>query len=179
MMVLVVLAATYLVARLIPSRMHGRRPPPDAARVAMATAMAFTGVSHIVNPKPFVQHLPEFVPARERLILGTGFLEMLFGAGLAAPSRWRREVALALVAYLLAVFPANVYVAAAGVRIEGLPGASHPWLRLPFQFVYIAWTFWAVPGAWQLARTRAAQVRGAAARPARERAESPAVAGTW
>ena len=145
-MVLVALAATYVLARLLPSRSHRRRPPPDAARVAMATAMAFTGVSHLVNPKPFVQHLPAFVPAREQVILGTGLLEMLFGAGLAAPSRRRREVALALAAYLIAVFPANVYVAATGKRIEGLPGASHPWLRLPFQGVYVAWAFWAVPG---------------------------------
>jgi uncharacterized membrane protein len=129
----------------------------------MATAMTFTGVSHIVKPAPFVQHLPDFVPGRERVIFGTGILEMLFGVGLAAPSRRRREVALALAAYLLAVFPANVYVAATGVRIEGLPGASHPWVRLPFQFVYIAWTFWAVPGSWQLARTRARQIRDEAA----------------
>jgi uncharacterized membrane protein len=159
MMVLVVLAGTFVVAWLIPSRRHRRRPPPDAARVAVATAMGFTGVSHVVKPAPFVQHLPDFVPGRERVIFGTGILEMLFGVGLAAPSRWRREVALALAAYLLAVFPANVYVAASGVQIEGLPGASHPWLRLPFQFVYIAWTFWAVPGSWQLARTRARQIR--------------------
>ena len=80
------------------------------------------------------------------------------------PSRWRREIAIALAAYLVAVFPANVYVAATGVRIEGLPGASHPWLRLPLQGVYIAWTFWAVPGAWQLARTRVEQLRAVAAR---------------
>jgi uncharacterized membrane protein len=163
MMVSVVLAGTFLVAWLFPSRRHRRRPPPDAARVAMATAMTFTGVSHVVKPAPFVQHLPDFVPGRERVILGTGILEMLFGVGLAAPSRRRREVAIALAAYLLAVFPANVYVAATGVRIEGLPGASHPWLRLPFQFLYIAWTFWAVPGSWQLARTRARQLRDEAA----------------
>jgi uncharacterized membrane protein len=158
MMVLVVLVGSYVVARLLPSR-QGRRPPPDAARGAMATAMAFTGVSHLVNPKPFVQHLPEFVPGRERVIFGTGVIEMLFAVGLAAPSRWRREVALALAAYLIAVFPANVYVALSGVRIEGLPGASHPWLRLPLQAVYVAWTFWAVPGSWALACTRAAQLR--------------------
>jgi uncharacterized membrane protein len=159
MMVLVVLAVTYVVARLLPSRRDGGRPPSDAARVAMATAMTFTGVSHVVNPKPFVQHLPDFVPGREQVILGTGLLEALFGVGLTTPHRCRREVALALAAYLIAVFPANVYVAASGVRIEGLPGASHPWLRLPFQFVYIAWTFWAVPGSWELARTRARQLR--------------------
>ena len=163
MMVLVVLADTYLVARLIPSRRHRRRPPPDAARVAMATAMTFTGVSHVVNPKPFVQHLPDFMPGREQVIFATGLLEALFGVGLATPHRWRREVALALAAYLIAVFPANVYVAVTGVRIEGLPGASHPWLRLPFQFVYIAWTFWAVPGSWQLARTWARALQEEAA----------------
>jgi uncharacterized membrane protein len=160
MMVLVVLAGTYLLARLIPGR-RGRRPSPDAARAAMTTAMVFTGVSHLANPKPFVQHLPEFVPARERIIFGTGLLEMLLGAGLAAPARWRREVALVLAAYLVAVFPANVYVALAGVKVEGLPGASHPWLRLPFQAVYVAWTFWAVPGAWDAARTRAHHLRTA------------------
>lgn len=163
MMVLVVLAGTYVVARLFPSRRHRRRPPSDAARVAMATAMTFTGVSHLVNPKPFVQHLPDFVPVREQVIFGTGLLEALFGVGLATPHRWRREVALALAAYLIAVFPANVYVAATGIRIEGLPGASHPWLRLPFQFVYIAWTFWSVPGSWQLALTHARRMRDGAA----------------
>jgi uncharacterized membrane protein len=114
-----------------------------------------------------VQHLPDVVPAREQIIFGTGLLEILFGVGLAAPSRWRREVALALAAYLIAVFPANVYVAVSGTRIEGLPGASHPWLRLPFQGVYIAWAFWAVPGSWDLARTRARQLRGAAVRAGR------------
>jgi len=158
MMVLVFLAGTFAVARLFQAR-RGRRSSPDAARVAMATAMTAAGASHLVNPRPFVQHLPEFVPARERVILGTGLLEMLLGAGLAAPTRWRREVAIALAAYLLAVFPANVYVAVAGVRVEGLPGASHPWLRLPFQAVYIAWTFWAVPGAWELMRDRARELQ--------------------
>jgi uncharacterized membrane protein len=162
MMVLVVLVGTYLLARLIPGR-HGRRSSPDAARTAMTTAMVFAGVSHLANPKPFVQHLPEFVPARERVIFGTGLIEMVLGAGLAAPTRWRRDFALALAAYLIAVFPANVYVALAGVKVEGLPGASHPWLRLPLQAVYIAWTFWAVPGAWESARTRAHGLRTALA----------------
>ncbi|MGK5170168.1 DoxX family protein [Geodermatophilus sp. CPCC 205761] len=157
-MVLAFLAGTYVLARLVPSR-RGRRSSPDAARAAMATAMAAAGASHLADPQPFVQHLPEFVPARERVILGTGLLEMLLGAGLAAPTRRRREIALALAAYLLAVFPANVYVAVAGVRIEGLPGASHPWLRLPLQAVYVAWTFWAVPGAWELMLDRARRLR--------------------
>ncbi len=154
MMVFVVLAGTYVLARLFPAR-HGRRSSPDAARAAMTTAMAFTGVSHLARPEPFVAHLPSFVPARERVIFWTGLLEMLLGAALTAATHRRREVAVALATYLLAVFPANVYVAVADVKVEGLPGASHPWLRLPFQAVYVAWTFWAVPGSWELARSLA------------------------
>ncbi|SDN73343.1 hypothetical protein [Geodermatophilus sp. DSM 45219] len=105
------------------------------------------------------------MPAPRQVVLATGILELLLGTGLVAPSRWRREVALALAAHLVAVFPANVYVAVAGVRVEGLPGASHPWLRLPLQAVYVAWAFWAVPGSWDLARTWARRLqRGIAAR---------------
>ena len=133
----------------------------------MSTTMAFTGASHVVNPQPFVQHLPDFLPAREQSSSEPGFSGCCSGVGLAAPSRRRREVALALAAYLVAVFPANVYVAVTGKRIEGLPGASHPWLRLPLQGIYVAWSFWAVPGSWELARTRAQQLRGAVFRTAR------------
>ena len=90
--------------------------------------------------------LHEIVPYRPAVILGTGVVEILLGIGLLIPRRRRREIALALVAYLIAVFPANVYVAVTDVPVEDF-GGGNPWLRLPFQAVYIAWVFWAVPGA--------------------------------
>jgi hypothetical protein len=37
-------------------------------------------------------------------------------------------------------------VAVTDVPVEDL-GGGNPWLRLPFQAVYIAWVLWAVPGA--------------------------------
>jgi len=39
-----------------------------------------------------------------------------------------------------------VYVALTAVPMDDL-GGDNPWLRLPFQAVYIAWVLWAVPGA--------------------------------
>ena len=88
----------------------------------------------------------------------TGVIEILLGAGLVAWHDRRRDVALALVAYLVAVFPANVYVAVAGVSADNL-GGGDPWARLPFQAVYIAWVFWAVPGVSDHARSRAPRLR--------------------
>lgn len=151
MVLFAVLVAGFLVAMLVPAR-GGRRAPRDAARLAMALAMVFAGVSHFAAPASFIPLLPEFVPAPEAVIVATGVIEVLLGAGLVVPRGWRRrQVALVLVAYLVAVFPANVYAAVAGVEIEGLGGGNN-WLRLPFQAVYITWVLWAVPGTVKPAR---------------------------
>ena len=58
-----------------------------------------------------------------------------------APPRFRDRVGLALAAYLVAVFPANVYVALEGIDVQGQPDGPYPWLRLPLQalFVFLAW----------------------------------------
>jgi uncharacterized membrane protein len=104
--------------------------------------MAFAGVGHLVQPEPFVQHLPSWVPSRHELIYATGLVEIGLGAGLLGPARWRPLAGLVLAAYLLAVFPSNVYVAVEGVNVDGQPGGIYPWLRLPFQPLFIALALW-------------------------------------
>ena len=55
----------------------------------------------------------------------------------------RRAAGLGLTLLLLAVFPANIDMALNGVRTTALP--SNPviyWLRLPLQFLLIAWALW-------------------------------------
>jgi uncharacterized membrane protein len=120
----------------------------------MATAMVFAGVAHWLMPTPFVQHLPPWVPAAEALVLVTGVVEIGLGAALLLRQPWRRRAGLALAAYLVAVFPANVYVAVAGIDVEGQPGGWYPWLRLPFQVLFVAWALWST--GWDLRRLRAA-----------------------
>lgn len=114
----------------------------QAARIGMALAMAFAGVSHLLMPTPFVQHLPTWVPLREELVLLTGLLEIALGAALLLRQPLRGWAGLALAGYLVAVFPSNVYVAVAQVDVEGQPGGAYPWIRLPFQLLFIAWALW-------------------------------------
>lgn len=113
-----------------------------AARYGMAIAMVVAGITHWVNPTPFIQHLPPWVPLREGLIFWTGGIEVALGAALLVRSRWRRWAGLALAAYLVAVFPGNLYVAVAGVDVDGQPSGAYPWLRLPLQLLFIAWALW-------------------------------------
>jgi uncharacterized membrane protein len=128
-------------AALVIQSIRGRRSPRDAARIAAAVAFVFAGVSHFLTPLQFVQHIPEWLPYRYEQVYATGLLEILLGLGLLT-RQFRRPVAVALAIYLVLVFPANVYVAVAGVDVVGLPGGWYPWLRLLFQPVFIWWVLW-------------------------------------
>lgn len=109
------------------------------ARRGLAAAMVIAGVTHFVNAEPFVQHLPEWVPARELLVYATGVIEVLLGVALMIARARRATVGRLLAAYLLAVFPANIYVAIADVEVSGQPGGFFAWVRLPLQALFVLW----------------------------------------
>lgn len=135
MLFIALLAAGYALATLL----RRSAPRQDRWRVALALAMAAAGVAHLLNPTPFLQHLPPWTPLREALVAVTGIVEMALGAALL--TRHRRAGGSLLAAYLLAVWPANIYVALAGVDVQGQPDGIYPWLRVPLQplFIWLAW----------------------------------------
>jgi len=136
-------------------------------RSALAVGMAVAGVMHFVTPLPFVQHLPAVIPMREAVIYASGVVEIALGLALLGPSRWRPYVGILLAAYLVAVFPGNLYVAVSGVAVDGQPGGIYPWLRLPFQALFIGLALWSthafsvVPARFVPDRFRAAIVASA------------------
>jgi uncharacterized membrane protein len=111
-------------------------------RIGLALIMAGAGLLHFVNPRPYVEHLPAFLPLRGELIALTGAMELVLAAGLVGPPRWRRPAALALAAYLVLVFPANIYAAVSQVPIDGVPTGWVRWARLPLQLPLIAAAWW-------------------------------------
>jgi uncharacterized membrane protein len=138
-MFLSVLMALFALAWLI--LRHGRSTQ-DLCRFALAGAMVVAGVLHFVQPTPFVQHLPPWVPERELLVAVSGLAEVGLGLGLLARPPWRRTAGLLLAGFLVVVFPANIYVAVAGVDVDGQPGGLYPWLRLLLQPVLVWLAAW-------------------------------------
>lgn len=139
MIFLAVLMLAYLVVRLGPGR---RFAEPDRWRLAFAVAMVVAGISHLANPTPFIQHLPEWAPNPELLVLVSGLAEIALGGGLFLRQPHRSTMGLALAVFLVAVFPANVYVAVTGVAVDGQPGGVYPWVRLPFQLLFVWLALW-------------------------------------
>jgi uncharacterized membrane protein len=134
----VLVVATTIAWAVGRHRVTGR----DHVRRGLGAAMVVAGLSHLVQPVPFIQHLPEWVPMRELTIAVTGVVEIVFGALLFAAARIRARVGQALAAYLVAVFPANVYVAVAGIDVQGQPDGLYPWLRLPLQALFVFLALW-------------------------------------
>jgi uncharacterized membrane protein len=151
---LIVLAVATALAALV-YWPRGRRQLRQPARVGMAAAMMFAGVSHWLMPTPFIQHVPPFIPAAEAVVLATGVLEVLLGAALLTPPPWRCRAGLLLAVYLVAVFPGNLYVALADIDVQGQPGGWYAWLRLPLQAVFITWALWST--GWHASRRHTAE----------------------
>jgi uncharacterized membrane protein len=112
----------------------------------MGSMYVVAGVLHFVVPGLYVQIVPPMFPARLVLVYLSGLAEVAVGIGLLLP-RTRRHAAWATIALLVAIFPANVYMATHGVVVQGMPGGGDPsalvrWGRLPLQGVLILWAFW-------------------------------------
>jgi len=129
------------VARTLTRRLRWpARPdhPDDLVRWAFAAFFTAAGVAHFLFPAPFVAHLPPNVPGREPIVYATGLIEIAFaGALLTARPPRRRQVALAIAAYLVIVFSGNLYVAIAHVPVYPSPWMS--WARLPLQPIFSLW----------------------------------------
>jgi uncharacterized membrane protein len=127
----------------IPEWVRGLKRP---LLYVMGPIYIIAGILHFVVPELFVQIVPPIVPFSLELVYLSGVAEILLGVGVLVP-RTRRLAGWGLVLLLLAVFPANVYMATHGVVIEGAPGGGDPsalvrWGRLPLQAVLIAWAWW-------------------------------------
>mgnify|MGYP006983211615 CR=1 FL=1 len=112
----------------------------------MAPAYVVAGLLHFVAPTLYVQIIPPVLPAPLALVYLSGVAEIVVGIGLLLPGT-RRYAAWATIAVLLAIFPANVYMATSGLVLTGTAGGGDPsaavrWGRLPLQAVLIAWAYW-------------------------------------
>ena len=106
----------------------------------MGIFYVIVGVKHFQDPSWFVQIIPPILPYKYELVYISGFFEVLFGVLLMIP-RFQSIAAKGLMALLICVYPANIYLAQTnGVALGISPLIA--WGRLPFQFVFIGLAYW-------------------------------------
>ena len=107
-------------------------------RVLAAIFFIVAGTFHFLRPELYLQIVPPYFPSPALLVAISGVAEIAGGIGLLI-SPLRYAAGWGLIALLIAVFPANIYM------------LQHPgnfqvatwilWARLPFQGVFILWVW--------------------------------------
>jgi uncharacterized membrane protein len=105
----------------------------------VGTVFTLAGALHFVKPAMYEAIVPPFLPAHRAIVLVSGAFEMLGGIGVMFPQT-RVAAGWGLIALLLAVFPANVYMAI-DPKFDKIAPAWALYLRLPLQFGMIGWVY--------------------------------------
>ncbi len=111
----------------------------QVARYLLAIFMIFGGVQHFLKPSFYTVFVPSFMPFKEFIILSSGVVEVLFGVMILLKPQWAKYSALGVLALMIAFLPIHVK----DVFVDNPAIGSHDGalIRLPVQFVFIAWSY--------------------------------------
>ncbi len=105
----------------------------------LAVLMVFAGVMHFISPNFFLKIMPPYLPLHLELVYLSGVFEIGLGICLLIP-RFSRFAAWGIIALLIAVFPANIYLYQHQELVPASPTVHL--LRLLLQGVLIWMAFW-------------------------------------
>jgi uncharacterized membrane protein len=114
----------------------------DSTLCALTVMFCFTGIAHFGSTRTEIEKMvPPWVPSPRRIVMWTGILEILGAVGILIPET-RFVAGICLIAFLVAVFPANIHAAKTGATVAGRAPTSL-WVRTPLQaflIILVAWT---------------------------------------
>ncbi|OAI38715.1 DoxX family protein [Planctomycetaceae bacterium SCGC AG-212-D15] len=109
------------------------------SKYSLTLFLVAAGALHFIRSEFYLKIMPPYLPWPLGLVYLSGFIEVALGLLLLVP-RLSRLAAWGIIALLIAVFPANIYLYQHQEIMPG-PPLLHL-LRLPLQAVFILWAFW-------------------------------------
>ena len=105
----------------------------------MATLYVAAGINHFANPELYLKIMPPYIPWHLTMVHISGVAEIGLGFFVVI-QRCQRLASFGIIALLIAVFPANIYMLTS--QSTGSFATDWPlWVRLPFQGVLIYWAW--------------------------------------
>ena len=106
----------------------------------MSLFYIFGGIKHFTNVGWYMKIMPPYISYHKELVYLSGAFEIILGIMLLF-EQTRFLSGWGLILLLIAVFPANIYLAQTnGAAMNISPALA--WGRLPFQAVFIALAYW-------------------------------------
>ena len=106
----------------------------------MSFFYVYVGIKHFTDPAWFMRIMPPYLPFHKEFVYISGAFEIILGLMLLV-DKTRFIAGWGLILLLIAVFPANIYLAQTnGTAMNTTPLIA--WGRLPFQAVFILIAYW-------------------------------------
>jgi uncharacterized membrane protein len=105
----------------------------------LSAFFTYAGFHHLFAPDFYVSIMPPWIPGHLALVYISGVFEIMGGIGVLIP-RFRSLAGLGLVALLVAVYPANLYMAFNPELFPDVPVVAL-YVRLALQFVAFYWAY--------------------------------------
>ena len=107
--------------------------------IGLAAFFINVGIDHFVNPDFYLSIMPPAFPLHIEAVYISGVFEILGGIGVLIP-KFRRFSGWGLVALLITVYPANIYMAISPDTFPDIP-VSALYFRLVLQFIFFYWAY--------------------------------------
>ena len=108
----------------------------------MSAGYIYIGIRHFIDPDFFLAIMPDYLPLHLEAVYLSGVFEILLG-GMLLFKKYRKVAGWGLIALLIAVFPANIYLVQNEVAQQTLNiSQTTAIVRLPFQALFIGLAYW-------------------------------------
>ncbi len=113
-----------------------------AVRPSLIPGVLFiaAGALHFIRPQMYARIMPPALDHAAELVAISGLAEIAGGVGLLVPQT-RRSAAYGLIVLLIAVWPANIFMATEAEQFSAVAPAWALWLRVPLQLPLIWWVW--------------------------------------
>ena len=107
--------------------------------LSLAIFFIYFGIDHFISPDFYLSIMPPSFPLHHEAVYISGLFEIIGGMGILI-YRFRKIAGWGLFALLIAVYPANIYMAVTPSAFPDIP-IFILYLRLGLQFIFLYWAY--------------------------------------
>ncbi len=109
-----------------------------------SVGLVLIGLLHLKNPTFFIHVMPTYFPFPATLVALSGIVEIILGIAF-WQKKFRYSATIGIIFMLASYLTVHIYMITGNDTVRNLEPSVNltvAWLRLPLQFVFMAWIWW-------------------------------------
>ncbi|TMM57317.1 DoxX family membrane protein [Maribacter algarum] len=107
-------------------------------QVLLSIFLIYAGIQHFLKPEFYEPFVPTFLPAKTMMVYASGIVEIVLGVLMFIP-KYTKLGATGVILLMLIFLPIHISDVFSDIPAIGNHDAAL--IRLPFQFLFIAWAY--------------------------------------